>query len=297
MVLTGGSGDWMIRRALTAVLCAALLAPAGARGIEPTLLVGTAPSFSPAESSTYFRPLLAHVGKALGRRVEMVQFSVSAETDAALERRELDFALVGTGSYVRLRARRSVELLAAPQIRGRPFYYAYVIVPTTSPVRSFAELRGKRFAFTDPSSNTGRLVPTYLVGRESRLTPEAFFASVSYSGSHDRSIDLVDAGTVDGASVDSLVFDYVASRYPARVKNVRIVAKSIPFGTPPFVANRNADPRLRARIQAILLGMHTDPEGRRILDQMLIDRFVVPLDSSYDTVGDMEIWLDRNVKR
>jgi phosphonate transport system substrate-binding protein len=287
----------MIGRALTAVLCAAALAPTGARGVEPTLLVGVAPTFSPAESSTFFRPLFAHIGKALGRRVEMVQFSVSSETDAALERNELDFALVGTGSYVRLRAKGGVVLLAAPQVRGRPFYYAYVIVHASSPVRSFAELRGKRFAFTDPNSNTGRLVPTYLVGRESRLPPEAFFGAVSYSGSHDRSIDLVNTGTVDGASVDSLVFDYIASRNPARVKSVRIVAKSIPFGTPPVVANTKADSKLRGRIQAILIGMHADPEGKRILDRMLIDRFVVPVDSNYDTVGEMEGWLDRNVKR
>jgi phosphonate transport system substrate-binding protein len=287
----------MIRQPLTAVFLAALLAPSGARGAEPTLLIGISSTFSPAESSAYFRPLLTYLGKGLGRRVEMVQFSVSAETDAALERRDLDFAFVGTGSYVHDREKFGVELMAAPQLHGKPFYYAYVIVPAASPARSLGDLRGKRFAFTDPKSNTGWLVPTYLVGREQKLTPETFFGTVSFTGSHDRSIDRVNAGAVDGASVDSLVFDYVAGRFPPRVKNVRIVAKSIPFGTPPVVANRKANPRLRARIQAILLGMHSDPEGKRILDAMSVERFIVPQDSSYDTVREMEKWLERNVTR
>jgi phosphonate transport system substrate-binding protein len=287
----------MIGRALAALVLSAFVAPSGATAAEPPLPIGVAAMISPRESVAYYRELIAYVGERLGRRVEMIQYTTYDEMDAALERRDLDFAFICSGPYVRNRKKFGVELLAAPQSHGKPFYHAYVIVPAASPARAMAELRGKRFAFTDPKSNTGRLVPAYLVGKEFKLPPEAFFGAVEFTGSHDRSIELVNAGKVDGASVDSLIFDYVAKRAPARVQNVRIVVKSPPYGIPPFVVHPKADPKLRARVQQILLGMHADAAGKRILDGIMVDRFILPADANYDAVREMERWLDANVKR
>lgn len=280
-----------MRRAVAALILTWLLAPSAAGGSEPPLLIGIGARISPRESFAYYDELLAFIGKKLGRRVEMVQYSTYDEMDSALERRDLDFAFICSGPYVRDHEKFGVELLAAPQAHGRAFYYAYVIVPAGSPAKGLGDLRGKRFAFTDPRSNTGRLVPTYLIARESRLAPEAFFSSVKFTGSHDGSIDDVNAGKVDGASVDSLIYDYVAVRYPARVKNVRILLKSPPYGIPPFVVNRKADPAVRRRLRAVLLDMHAHPEGKRILDGIMVERFVVPVDTDYNAVREMERWL------
>src|SRR5512133_404685 len=271
-------------------LLGAIVAPLDATAAEP-LLIGVAARISPRESYAYYDRLLAYVGRKLGRQVEMVQFSTYDEMDTALERRDLDYAFICSGPYVRDHAKFGVELLAAPQSHGKPYYYAYVIVPAASPARTLADLRGKRFAFTDAKSNTGRLVPAYLVQREFGVRPESWFSSVRYLGSHDAAIDAVNDRTVDGASVDSLIFDYVAARHPGRVKNVRILVKSPPFGIPPVVANRRADPAVRQRVRDALLSMHSDPEGRRILDGIMVDRFIVPVDSDYNAVREMESWL------
>jgi pimeloyl-ACP methyl ester carboxylesterase len=59
----------------------------------------------------------------------------------------------------------SPDFAAIAQAYGAAVYYSYIIVPEASPVRAFAELRGKSFAFTDPLSNTGKLVPTYMLAR------------------------------------------------------------------------------------------------------------------------------------
>jgi phosphonate transport system substrate-binding protein len=281
----------MVRRTFAALAAAALLGPAGAVAAAPPLRIGIAARISPRESFVYYDRLLAFIGKQLGQRVEMVQYTTYGEMDLALEERSLDFAFICSGPYVRDRARFGVELLAAPSAHGQPFYYGYVIVPAGSPARTIADLRGKRFAFTDPKSNTGHLVPTYLVMRETGVDPETFFGATRYTGSHDRSIDEVNSGSVDGASVDSLVYDYVAKRSPARVANVRVLVKSIPFGIPPFVSTKGADPKLKQRLRQVLLAMHEDPEGRAILGGIMVDRFVVPSDADYESVREMETWL------
>jgi phosphonate transport system substrate-binding protein len=286
----------LTRRTLAALLLAILIAPSGADPAPPpapALRIGIGARISPKESFHYYDALLTYVGRKLARRVDMVQYTTYAEVDAALERLDLDFAFICSGPYARDHAKFGAELLAAPQVGGAPFYYAYTLVPAKSPAKTLADLRGKTFAFTDPNSNTGRLVPAYTIAREFGQPPETFFGKVKFSWSHDASIDQVNAGVVDGASVDSLIYDYIAKRYPARVANVRILAKSIPFGIPPFVSTRASDPRVKKKLQEILLRMHEDPEGKKILDGIMIERFIVPKDSDYDAVRDMEAWLDK----
>lgn len=285
----------MTGRSLAPLLIATLLLPGGAAAADPppALRIGIGARISPQESFSYYEAMLGWLGKRLGRKVELVQYTTYGEMDSALERLDVDFAFICAGPYVHDHAKFGAELLAAPQVHGAAFYYSYLLVPATSPAKALADLRGKRFAFTDPKSNTGRLVPAYLVARETGLKPEAFFGSTKYTWSHDRSIDEVNAGTVDGAAVDSLIFDFIAKRTPARVKNVRILLKSIPFGIPPFVSARAANPRVKQALREALLSMHLEPEGKRILDGMMVERFVVPLDASYDSIRDMERWIEQ----
>lgn len=283
-----------MRRALAATLLAILLAPTGGDAAPPrlpALRVGLGARISPRETFPAYEAMFKYIGKKVGRKVDMVMYTTYAELDLALERLDLDFAFLCSGPYVRDRAAFGLELLAAPRVNGAPLYYSYLLVPKGSPARKLADLRGGRFAFVDPKSNTGRLVPTYLIAREFGVAPEAFFGSVKYTWSHDAAIDEVAAGTVDGAAIDSLFYDYLAKRAPARVANVRVLLKSIPFGIPPFVATKAADPRVKRRFREVLLAMHEDPDGRRILDAMLIERFVVAEDANYDGVRDMEAWL------
>jgi hypothetical protein len=39
--------------------------------------------------------------------------------------------------------------------------------------------------------------------------------------------------------------------------------------------------------------MHNDPEGRRILDGIMVDKFIIPKDSDYNSVREMENWLKK----
>jgi phosphonate transport system substrate-binding protein len=285
----------MLNAVVTLSLALAVAVPAvAARAEDAPLKIGLAAMVSPKETLLYYDGLLRWVGERLGRKVELVQYRTYDEMDVALETRTLEIAFVCSGPYVRDRARFGVELLVAPRSHGKPFYQAYVIAPWASPVRSLADLRGKSFAFTDPKSNTGRTVPTYLITREFGVPPERFFSSVRFTFSHDQSIEEVSRGTVAGASVDSLIYDYLAAKSPASTKGTKIIARSPPYGIPPVVVNPAIDPALKARLKAAFLAMHEDPRGRAILDGIMVDRFIVPRDEDYESVREMERWLERN---
>ncbi len=141
--------------------------------------------------------------------------------------------------------------------------------------RRLEDLRGRVFAFTDPESNTGRLAPTFWLQKMGEK-PERFFSKVIYTYSHDNSILAVGRGLVDGAAVDSLVWEYFEQTNPDLTRPTQIILKSEPYAIPPVVASREFPQEKRKQIRQILLGIHLEAEGRQILQGLMIDRFIAP---------------------
>jgi phosphonate transport system substrate-binding protein len=286
----------MLKRILKlSLMLVAAAGPAVTLAQQAPLKIGLAAMISPKETLIFYNGMLGYVGEQLGRKVEMVQYRTYDEMDAALENRDLDIAFVCSGPYVKDKAKFGAELLVAPQSYGQPFYFSYIIAPANSPAKSLADLKGKTFAFTDPKSNTGRIVPTYMVGKEFGAAPEKFFSEVKFTFSHDKSIDEVAKGAVDGAAVDSLIYDYLAKKAPEKTKGAKIVAKSPPYGIPPVIVNPKMDRELKEKVKKIFLGMHADPKGKAILEGIMVDKFIIPKDKDYDSVREMDKWLAKNM--
>lgn len=281
--------------AIAALIGALFAAGAGASPPEP-LKIGVAAMISPQETVKYYRQIVDYIGSRLERPVEMVQRHTYDETDKLLYSGELKIAFICSGPYVVDNEKFGVELLVAPQSYGEPFYYAYIITHRDSGIKNISQLKGKSFAFTDPKSNTGKIVPTYMIGKKFDLPPEKFFRKVIYTKTHDKAIEAVAKKIVDGASVDSLIYNYAAGKDPHFTSRTRIIEKSPRYGIPPIVVRKDIDPILKERVREILLNMHKDPQGRAILAGINVDRFIVPKDSDYDSVREMEKWLRRNVK-
>ena len=242
---------------------------------------------TPKEGFAYYRDFLDYISRQLGEPVQYVDAENYDAINNKLKRGEIDAAFVCSGPYVDGKKEFNLELLAAPRAYGGTVYYAYIIVPKKSTAQALDDLRGKKFAFTDPLSNTGRLVPEYML-QQKGARPEAFFGSVVYSGSHDKSISAVNQGLVDGASVDSLIWEYASRTRPEQTANTRIILKSAPYAIPPFVVRPGLDPGLKQRLMQVLLTAHTLPEGKVILEKMMIERFEAIDDGAYDSIRAMK---------
>jgi phosphonate transport system substrate-binding protein len=118
-------------------------------------------------------------------------------------------------------------------------------------------------------------------------TPERFFASTIFTYSHDNSIRAVADHLVDGAAVDSLVYEYTIARDPTYSGKTRLIGKMGPFGIPPIVVHPQIDETLKSQLRAVLLAMSDDEEGRSALSALMIDRFVIVDDSIYDSIREM----------
>ena len=80
------------------------------------------------------------------------------------------------------------------------------------------------------------------------------------------------------------VAKYLVQPSKPRPQKARVIKKSIPFGSPPFVASKYLPPKIKEKVRNLLLNMHQDPKGRSILKELMIDHFVSPKDTWYQPV-------------
>lgn len=261
-------------------------------GNKGSLRGAVAAMISPRETFALYRQLLDYLARTSGKELEFVQRKTYGEIDDLLGKGEIDLAFICSGPYVSGKERYGFIPLAVPQVQGSTFYQSYLIVNQTSPYHELQNLKGQSFAFTDPESNTGKLVPTFWLA-ELQESPETFFSKVIYTYSHDNSIMAVARGLVAGAAVDGLVWEYYQATNPIFTSKTRIIKKSSPYGIPPLVASRHLPAAERQRLQKALLAMHQDPEGKKILAGLLIDRFIPLQEEWYESIRVMRQALAR----
>jgi phosphonate transport system substrate-binding protein len=254
---------------------------------EHSLRVAVAAMISPKETFVYHRQVLDYIGRRLDLDVVLVQRKTYGEINELFGKNRLDLAFICSGPYATGKEKYGFELMATPEVRGSHFYYAYLIVHKDSPFQRLEDLKGQVFAFTDPDSNTGRLVPVYWLA-QMHERPESFFGETIRTYGHDNSILAVAWGLADGAAVDSLVWEYYNTHNLPITARTRIIKKSAPYGIPPLVAHKNLPLELKTRIRRLLYSMHQDPEGKKILDGLMIDRFVVPREEWYEPIRRMK---------
>jgi len=248
---------------------------------ENTLFrVAVGSMISPKETVGNYHQLLNYIAVRLGRRIQLVQRKTYSEINELIGLGKIDLAFICSGPYVGGREKYGFEALAMPRIRGSHFYQAYLIVNKDSNFHTLDDLSGKTFAFTDPESNTGRLVPAYWLKQKGK-SPELFFGKTIYTYSHDSSIMAVAMSLVDGASVHGHIWEYYNKRNPIHTARTRIIRKSDLFGNPPVVVSRKMPEPLKENIRALLLNMHQASEGKRILEGLMIERFVLPREECY----------------
>lgn len=253
---------------------------------DAVLNVAIASMISPNESIAHYQALLEYIAAKIPRKINLIQRKTYAEVNGLLANGGIDLAFICSGPYAADRDRYHFEALAAPQVHQKAVYRAHLITGRESPVNRIEDLRGRTFAFSDPDSNSGCILPRFLLAQAGER-PQSFFGKTIFTFSHDNSILAVSRALVDGAFVHEHIWEYYSAKNPDIVSKIRIVYTSEPYGNPPLVASAFMPDALKQRIRELLVRMHDDPHGAGILNELLIDRFI-PLDEHlYDPIRRM----------
>jgi phosphonate transport system substrate-binding protein len=254
-----------------AISTSMLMMPSRAWAAEPgPLVIGTTPVFLDDEVA-FLREWQEYLAERLQRPVAFVHRGTYREISELVLGEKIDAAWVCGFPYMRFHDR--MRLLAVPTYQGKPLYRSYVIVPSSdTKSASILDLRGKIYAFSDPDSNSGWLVPQAELqrGGNDRAT---FFRKSFFTYAHRRVVDAVAAGVAQGGSVDGYVWDTLQILHPELTQKTRVASKSQEFGFPPLVARANLSAAEFRQLQDVLVRMQSEQAGLALLHKLNLDGF------------------------
>jgi phosphonate transport system substrate-binding protein len=156
------------------------------------------PDQDKTELKEKFDALAKHLSKKLSVEVEYVP---SSDYKASVEAfKNGDIQLAWFGGLTGVQARHAVEgANAIAQGKSDPAFKSYFIAHKDTGLEmsnEFPKELGKfAFSFGSDSSTSGRLMPEYFIRTNTGQSPEEFFGTQpGFSGSHDKTIELVESG-------------------------------------------------------------------------------------------------------
>lgn len=225
-----------------------------------TLVFSYTPVEDPAVYENVFADFLAHLSKVTGKRVRWYPAESYAAQVEAMRSGRLHIAGVATGPTPYAVNLAGFEPIVAMQrANGSVGYTLQLITLKESPIKTLADLKGKRVAHVAPSSNSGDLAPRALFSRMGVVPGKDY--EVLFSGKHDNSIMGVVNKDYDAAPVASTVVERMQARGLFKPDALRIVYESAPFPRTAFGVPHNLNPELKAKIREAFLNFDFKKSG------------------------------------
>lgn len=283
-----------------AVLLAALALLAGCSGGDggddgeaPVLEVGAIPDQDPERLQRLYGKLSAYLEQRLEVPVEYEPVTDYAAAVSAFRVGDLDLVWFGglTGVQARLQV-PGARAIAQRAIDAR-FHSVFLAntatdLGTVDSLAGLARLRGHSFTFGSQISTSGRLMPQHFLD-SAGVDVDAFRGQPGFSGSHDRTIKLVESGTFDAGVANEQVWRSRVASGRVDTTRVRVIWRTPPYHDYHWVIRPDLDREFGAgfteRVRGALLELSAaDPEQREILELFGAERFIATADSNYDRI-------------
>lgn len=166
-------------------------------------------------------------------------------------------------------------------------YYGTLITKKGSGFDSIAKLKNKVLALVDPGSTSGNAMPRglFTVQKLNSKPLESHFSRIFYSGHHVASVMAVKKGKADAAFVSESMIARAMDRGKAKKEDFNYLWRSPKIAIDSVsIDTGKISPELAATIRKVYLGMHKDPEGRKILAAGKYSKFVFSEDATYNAV-------------
>src|ERR1044072_4712675 len=227
--------------------------------------------------------LLEMLEKNLGQKVQGFVASDYNGVIEALRAGHLEVAYLGPFSYVLGTTIAPIEAFATAETAksGRTYYHSQIITRVDSGIKTVNDLKGRTFAFVDPSSTSGHLFPKAGLMKIG-FDPDKDFGRVLFTGSHDANALAVANKRVDAAAIASRILDAAVQKNLVKAEDIHVVWRSDPIPESPTVWRRNLPDELKARIKTAFLNI----KDITWADQGKLNRFVETNDKAYDVIRD-----------
>ncbi len=254
-----------------------------------TLSIGMVPGEDAEVRIKRYEPIVDYLKSALGMDVKAFVGSDYTATVEAMRAKRVDAAYFGPFSYVLAAQVAEARCIVVPgSAEGvSNTYNSLIVTHTGSGITTMEELRGRNFAFVDPASTSGFLIPRALL-LKAGLDADRDLKTV-FAGGHDASLLAINGKRVDAGAVASSQHRRMIEAGVVDANNLLTLATSDPIPSSPFAVRASLDPSLREALTLAFLDAHTHmpPEIRRELIGGERNQYVVAEDSMYDPIREV----------
>ncbi|MGJ7492346.1 phosphate/phosphite/phosphonate ABC transporter substrate-binding protein [Variovorax sp. ZT4R33] len=255
----------VLRRGLQLAISLSPAAPAvlraqGGGPIAPTLPLrfGVLPSGGAVESRARWAPLLADMGRALGRSVTVLSVTSYESLDQAVRRNEVDIAMLTAKMALDAVTQRRMRVLAQVRRReGDADHRAVLVVRKDGALNSLAGLLATpgrwRLARGDSRSVSGFILPQVELFLPNRIAIETAFRS-ELVDTHQATALAVANGDADVATNNTTDLQRFREQFPAEAARLQVIWRSAPTPPAQLVLRRDAPPALRRKLRDFLVG-------------------------------------------
>jgi phosphonate transport system substrate-binding protein len=242
-----------------------------------------------------FAPVSAYLSESLGVPVEYVHATKYSDSVDLFKNGDIQLAWFGGLSGVQ--ARHAVSgARAIAQGAEDPEFYSYFIAHKDAGIEAGADfpsaIAGKRFTFGSMGSTSGRLMPESFIRNNTGKSPEDLFSAVSFSGSHDRTVELVASGQFDVGAVNYTVYDRRVKEGETDASVVKVIWKTPFYADYNFTAHPDLETTYGAgftdKLQKALIAMK-DPE---LLSAFPRSAMIFATNADFEAIRELAVQLE-----
>jgi phosphonate transport system substrate-binding protein len=240
-----------------------------------TISLGFVSKKAPAEVEPQFRDFVDYVARKLSMEGRVILAPSPLQLAKLLEEKKVDFYTDSPyPTYVINKQGIGAARLILRRWRGGMAEYRGILFTRKDGgATKLEDLRGKVVAFEDPGSTSGHFLPkVFLLRKGFRLAekpgPEAKVNAKEigyfFTYSTNKIVDLVGSGKAAAGAFSNDDHARLGEKSKAEIS---ILAETEMFPRSLVSARRELDPAQLKRLKDILLAMHQDDEGRKILEK------------------------------
>ena len=258
----------------------------------PELVIGGIPDQDVSTRERQFGLMADYLERETGLEVRYAPSVDYAAIVTAFRRGDVQLAWFGGLTGVQAGAADPASEALAQRPRDAAFHSVF-IVRADVPVERLGDLTGLTFTFGSESSTSGHLMPRFFLG-EAGIDPDADFdGDPGYSGSHDKTWQLVEAGAFQAGALNEAVWERAVAEGRADPSKVRAVHTTAPYFDYHWRLRGDLDVRYgegtRDAIAAALLKLSGDlgDNESELLTLFQTDGFIPTENANYDLIRDV----------
>ncbi|KQX51696.1 MULTISPECIES: phosphate/phosphite/phosphonate ABC transporter substrate-binding protein [unclassified Paenibacillus] len=271
--------------------------PAAAAGFVPKeLKVQFVPSQNAETLEAKAKPLEKLLGDKLGIPVKV---SVSTDYNVVIEAmasKQVDVGFLPPSNYVVAHDNRKAADLLVQATRlgvddatGQPtkdlvdFYKSEILVKADSPIKTVADLKGKKMGWQGVTSAAGYVYPGFVL-KKAGVDPVKDVTGVQFQG-HDKAVIALLNGQVDAVGVFQDIRANMTKDYPDVFKQTRVLSFSDKIPNDTIAVRSDMDAAWKKKITDAFIAIGNDPDGQKVIFDVYSHKgYVASDDAKFDIV-------------